>query len=482
MTQQETQSFRSPVVAVLGHVDHGKTSLLDAIRKSNVATREHGGITQAIGAYQITTNTKDGQKTITFIDTPGHEAFAKMRGRGVNASDIVLLVVASDDGIKPQTKESIAHIKDSKLPFIVVLTKADLPTANPDRVKQQLMGEGILLEGLGGDTPVISVSSKTGAGIQELLDLILLLAEVHGVSGSVDNPLEGVVIEAKKDSRKGVSATVIIRKGKIAVGEEIVADNTKGKVRALFTDTGASIKEAVIGMPIEVMGFEDVPTVGSSVTAKENAKTALTTPSQTAVARAFPSAVEVRKLPLIIKTDTQGSLEAISQSLPMDDVEVLTATTGEPTEADVLLAAPSNALIIGFNVKPGNSVSRLAENEGVLIKTYKLIYELLEELSEVIALYKEGKEQEVVLGMCEVVALFPFDKKMVAGSKVLEGRIVRGDKVKIERDGQTIGEARVSSLRVGKQDIGKVEEGSECGVLLSSNLDIQPHDVILSVR
>jgi translation initiation factor IF-2 len=230
------------------------------------------------------------------------------------------------------------------------------------------------------------------------------------------------------------------------------------------------------------MGFEDVPTVGSQVRSKQGTQTALTSPMPTAVAKAFPSAVEIRKLPLIIKTDTQGSLEAISQSLPMDDVEVLTATTGEPTEADVLLAAPSNALIIGFNVKPGGSASRLAENEGVIIKSYKLIYELLEELTEVIALYKEGKEQEVVLGMAEVVALFPFDKKMVAGSKILEGRMVRGDKIKIERDGQTIGETRISSLRVGKQDIGKVEEGSECGILLSSNLDIQPHDVILSVR
>lgn len=470
--QQASQTSRPPVVAVLGHVDHGKTTLLDTIRKSNVASREHGGITQAIGAF-----THNG---ITFIDTPGHEAFTKMRSRGASAADVAILVVASDDGVMPQTKEAIAHIKEAKVPFVVALTKTDVEGANLEKVKQQLLKEGVSLEGFGGDVPVASVSAKTGKGIPELLEVILLVWQMAQDQGKKeDNIFKGVIIEAKKDRRKGVLVTVIIKNGILTVGDEIVAEAVSGKVRALLTDTGESVKEARSGMPVEILGFSDAPPVGAYVVNKKEAQEVNLTAKPQGEA---PKPSEGNKLALILKTDTQGSLEAILHSLPLEDVVLLLAQTGDPTEGDVLLAKGSNAIIVGFNTAVPGSVAKLAETEGVIIKSYKLIYELLGELGEVISLTKLGKAQAFALGKAVVLAVFPYDKKQVAGSKVLEGRVAKGDKVQIERDGQLIGEARIVSLRQGKDDVGKVETGAECGILISIALDFEPADMILSVR
>lgn len=468
---------RPPVVAVLGHVDHGKTSLLDAIRKTDVARREHGGITQAIGAYQIEVATKEGAKKITFIDTPGHEAFAKMRARGTNASDTAILVVAADDGVMPQTKESIAHIKEANLPFVVALTKSDLPSAIADKVKQQLIKAGVTLEGLGGDVPVVAVSSKTGKGISDLLEVILLVGQMANIQGSPAGEFEGVVIEAKRDRRKGVLATVIVKNGTLAVGDEVFAQHVAGKVRALFTDIGQSVREALPSTPVGVLGFSDVPSVGARVTkGKKEEVVANDSQAQRAAETQNP------RLAIILKADSFGSLEAIAQSMLSEDIKTISATSGEPTEADVLLAKAVNAIIVGFNVAVPSSVAKLAESEGVLIKTYKLIYELIEEILEAVALFKKGKAPEAILGKAKVLAIFPYEGKKVAGCKVLEGRIAKGDKVKIERDGQILGEGRIASLRRGKEDITKAEMGSECGILLSASLDFAPSDMLLSVR
>lgn len=481
------QEYKPPVVTVLGHVDHGKTTLLDAIRKTDVAKREHGGITQAIGAYQIEITTKEGKKKITFIDTPGHQAFAKMRGRGVGVCDIALLVVALDDGVMPQTKESIAHITQAGTPFIVVLTKADSQGANPEKVKQQLLKEQVLLEGLGGDVPYIAVSAKTASGIADLLDLILLFAQMKGITADPKAVFEGVIIESKKDRRKGTIATVIVKNGTLSVGDAIVSEKKPGKVRALISDTGSMLKEAVPGMPVEILGFSDVPPVGAKVTKqKEQQQLAeeIITPAPvvTAVETKKDEEQPVKKLPLILKTDTQGSLETILAALQGEDIQVILAGTGEPTEGDVLLARASGAFIVGFNLPISSSVVKLAENEGIIVKTYRLIYELEEEIKEVIALFKQGKAQEVILGKAKVQAVFPYEHKKVAGSKVLEGRMAKGDKVRVERNKEIIAEGRIVSIRQGKEDIGKVEVGGECGILLSVSLDFEPEDVILSVR
>lgn len=499
-SSSEQSVLRPPVVAVLGHVDHGKTTLLDAIRKTNIAAREHGGITQAIGAFMVdcsellvhgkakhktTLNEPITNNYITFIDTPGHVAFARMRGRGVSAADIAILVVSADDGVMPQTKESIAHIKEANVPIIVVITKSDLAAANAERVKQQLVKEGIALEGYGGDVPVVLVSSKTGKGISDLLEVIILVSQMARVSGDPKGLSEGVIIEAKRDRRKGVLVTIITKTGTLSVGDEVIAESVGGKVRALFTDAGQSVKEVPPGSPVEVLGFTDIPQIGAKVIHKNEARL----PGRQKEAVKYAGAAEtLRKdsenvrLGVILKADTQGSLEAIVQNISQEDVKLILSATGDPTEADVLLAKASHAIVVGFNTSPSPSVVKLAETEGVIIKTYKLIYELLSELAEAIALFKGGKPQEFILGKAKILAIFPYERKKVAGCKVIEGRIAKGDKVRVEREEQVLGEARIASLRVGKEDVGKVDKPAECGILLSTSLDFDTSDMILSVR
>ncbi|MBI2036544.1 translation initiation factor IF-2 [Candidatus Microgenomates bacterium] len=467
------EDIKTPVVAILGHVDHGKTSLLDAIAKTNVAIREHGGITQGIGAFTVVSNSH----SITFIDTPGHEAFAKMRSRGASAADIAVLVVAADDGVMPQTKESIAHIKQAKIPLAVAVTKIDLPGANIEKVKQQLVKEGLTLEGAGGDIPVVPVSSKTGKGLANLLEMIILLSQMANINSSKTAEFEGVIIESKLDRKKGALATVIVKNGTLHVGEEIVAEEVLGKVRALLNDRGENVKEASCGQPAEILGFASVPPVGAKVMGKGKSPQLSHLPQVKT-----QQSAEGRRLGIILKAENQGVLEAISESLPQDDINIIFSSTGDPTQADILLAKSTSAIVVGFNSAVSQSVSKLAETEGVLVKTYRLIYELIKELKEAAELFQEGKAPEIVSGKAKILAIFPFDKKKVAGCKVLEGRLSKGDKVKVLRGEDILGEARIVSIRKGKEEVNKAETAAECGILLSAQLDFEPADMILSVR
>lgn len=470
-----------PVVSVLGHVDHGKTTLLDAIRKTTIATREHGGITQKIGASSVEIVHEGQKRNITFIDTPGHEAFSSMRGRGARVADIGILVVAANDGVMPQTQESIKMLKEAGIPFIVAFTKSDLPEAQVEKVKQQLLKEDVIVDSLGGDIPSILVSAKAGTNIKELLDLLLLVQELHyadeAKTGKVseNNPFEGVVIESKLDTKSGPRATMVIKNGTVSVKDVIVTDTSKGKVRALILPDGQSIQKASIGQAVEVLGFEVVPKVGSIVKKEGQEGSVLSAP---APVRKIPEAPAGTVLSLILVADTLGSLEALQYSLP-EKVYLLEAKTGDVSEADVLLAKTTGAFILTFNVKLKPDVIKFAMTEKVLLKNYTIIYELLGELKDAI----EGKVlsgMEQLYGAAQIQATFPFEKSTVLGIKVIEGRIAKGDKIRLMRDDIVIGESSITSLRQGKDPASKIEKNQEGGILISPFLDIQLGDVIIS--
>jgi translation initiation factor IF-2 len=471
--QANPQTIFPPVIAVLGHVDHGKTSLLDAIRKTNIAAREHGGITQKIGASTIEIMHDQQKRRITFIDTPGHEAFSKMRGRGAQVADIGLLIVAVDDGVKPQTKESMQILKSAGIPFIVVLTKADVPDKNPEKVKQQIVRENVLLEGYGGDIPVIEVSSRTDKNIKELLDLILLVNDVHPKDNlSQQNPLQAVIIESKQDSKAGPKATIVIKNGTITVKDELLADTAEAKVRALLTDTGQQVPSATIGEAVEVLGFKTVPSVGSLVFTKGSA------PTQPHVANAARGKGDENALSLILCADTQGALEAIINAMP-ENIQLISQKTGEISEGDILFAKSTGAIILTFNTKLKPDIIRFAINEKVLLKNYTIIYELLDELGDVV----EGKRLallEQVYGVAQILASFPFEKSQVLGLSIIDGRIAKGDKIRIVRNEEPIGESNVVSLRQGKDTTSKVEKGQEAGILISPFLDFKIGDLVVA--
>lgn len=459
---------RQPIVTVLGHVDHGKTSLLDAIRKTKVAAREAGGITQSIGASVVTTSSG---KKITFIDTPGHAAFTKMRSRGAKVADIAILVVSADDGIKPQTREAIEIIKESKVPFIVAVTKIDIAGVNPEMVRGQLESEQILFEGRGGETPFLPVSSKTGEGIDQLLEMIALLSEVNGFSGESTDPLEAVVIESFKDNR-GVVANAVLRNGNLKVGELIFSDGIEGKVRALFNDKGESVKEVGPGDPVQIIGFSEIPLVGSSVT-KEKVSADRIQGLRKVLGDARRLADD--EFPIVLKASNAGALEAITASLP-EKVVVVEYGIGDVTGSDVLTAKVGNAYIFVFEAKVPNTVMKLAEAEGVRVKRFDIIYELLQEIDEIL---KKGGVQ--VVGKAKVLASFPFNNKRVAGSKVLEGRVTKGDNIILTRNEKEIGKARITSLKKQKQETGSVGQGEEFGAIMEPQLDFQVGDVLVSV-
>lgn len=484
-TTNDAQHF-PPVVAVLGHVDHGKTTLLDAIRKTSIADREHGGITQKIGASAVEIVHEGQKRWITFIDTPGHEAFSKMRGRGAQAADIALLIVAATEGVKPQTKESIEVLRSTATPFIVVLTKADLPTKNSEKVKQELMKEQIMLEEYGGDTPVIEVSAKTGLNVKELLDLILLMFDMHKEADyaqkvSASAPLQAIVIESKLDPRAGAKATVVIKNGSIAAREELATDGQVFKVRTILNDRGKQVTQASVGEAVELLGFTEVPNVGGIITSKAAAKPQ----EQPQVpAQALKRELVYRKeeehmgISLILVADTQGSLEAIVNALP-EEIKLVTKKTGEVSEADILMAKSVGGIVLSFNTKIKPDVQRLAYTEKVLLRNYTIIYELLDELRDAL----EGKLQaqmEQIFGRAKILARFPFEKTFAFGVSVLEGRVAKGDRIRIMRGDDVVGEGMLNSLRVGKNPTSKVEKGHEAGVVITPALDIQVGDVILS--
>jgi translation initiation factor IF-2 len=466
---------RPPIVVVLGHVDHGKTTLLDAIRKTNVAAGEAGGITQSIGASVVDlpaqAGTKD-KKKITFIDTPGHAVFGKMRSRGAKVADIAILVVAQDDGVAPQTKEALQIIKEAGLPFVVAGTKADVVGTNPEVLKGQLEKEGVLFEGRGGQVPFVSVSAKAGTGITELLEIITLMADVAELKGDPEGLLEAVVIESGKD-KMGPAASVVIRDGSIEVGKVVYAEELECKVRALFDDKGKSVKEVLPGFPAKIFGFTEAPPVGAVVSREPHA-----------VIKEAPKAkgaFDLRRLkedeiPVILKAGSAGSLEALIASLP-PKIIVVDSGVGDVTSSDVINAKTGNAYIFAFESKIPADIAKLAEAEKVRVERFEIIYELLQRMEEIL---KKGKVE--VLGRAEILASFPFNDKKIAGCKVLEGRISKGDTVVLQRGAKEAGKAKAVSLKKQKLEIASVGQAEEFGVLLDPQLDFVIGDVLLSVR
>jgi translation initiation factor IF-2 len=487
-TTKTASVLRPPIVAVLGHVDHGKTTLLDTIRKTNVAAREHGGITQHVGAYQIQHKEKKGEtRAITFIDTPGHEAFAAMRTRGATAADIAILVVAADDSVKPQTVESIAQIKDAGIPMIIAANKIDLPGANVEKLKADLARAGVQVEGFGGDVPLVPVSAKVGTGVESLLSTILLLWDLKGAPIEADGSLEAVVIETRVDRGRGMVATLIIKRGVLVQGNSLFENGRLvGKVRAIMNADNAQVERAVLGMPVIVLGFTTLPKVGALLATAAQAQAApAPQAAQPSVPEALPDFLApidqkaVKTLNLILKADTTGSLEAIAAKLNKG-TKIVSMGVGDIGDADVLLAKSSGAIIIGFGVTASASVAKLAQAEKVIFRTYTLIYELLDELEDVLSGMETVFVQERELGTGTIVAEFPFEKQRIVGTQVTKGRLAKGDSIKIMRKDVEVGRAKIKSMRRGKEEVTKSEVGQECGVLLDKQVDFALQDVIIA--
>ncbi len=491
---------RAPVVTIMGHVDHGKTSLLDKIRQSHVAQSEAGGITQHIGAYQVEL---EGGK-ITFLDTPGHEAFTSMRARGAQVTDIAILVVAANDGVMPQTLEAISHAKAANVPIIVAINKIDAPGANPDRVKQQLSEHGLIPEDWGGDTICVPVSALRGDGIGELLEMINLVAEMQELKAPVDGLAKGTVIEAKLDKFRGPVATVLIQKGTLKVGDPVVAGTVCGRVRALTNDKGQNIKTAGPSTPVEVLGLGDVPHAGdlfqvttSEKQAREIAakrlskeKEEMQKTTRVSLEDLFQQiqSADIKELRLLIKTDVQGTAEAVKQQLEKlsnEEVKVVAIHTGVGaiSESDINLAAASNAIVIGFSVRPDAIAKKAAEREKVDIRTYRVIYDAVEDIKKALKGMLAPVYKEEVLGHAEVREVFKVPKVgNVAGSYVLDGRILRSASVRVLRDNVVIYEGELASLRRFKDDVREVTSGFECGIGVDKFNDIKVGDIIEAYR
>ncbi|WFL77829.1 translation initiation factor IF-2 [Altererythrobacter arenosus] len=491
---EETLKARPPVVTIMGHVDHGKTSLLDALRGTDVTKGEAGGITQHIGAYQI--QTKDKHK-ITFLDTPGHEAFTEMRARGANVTDIVVLVVAADDGIMPQTIEAINHTKAAGVPMIVAINKIDKPEANPDNIRNRLLEHEVIVEKMSGDVQDVEVSAKAGTGLDELIEKILLQAELLELKARPDRDAEATVIEAQLDKGRGPVATVLVTRGTLKRGDTFVVGTESGRVRALIDDKGKQVKEAGPSTPVEVLGLGGVPGAGDQMTVVENEQRARevaayrqekATEKRTALApTSFDTmfnnlASNVIEFPLLVKADVQGSVEAITtalHNLSNDDIKVrvLHAGVGAITESDVTLAAASNAPIIGFNVRPNAKARDLVKRDGVEMKYYDVIYHLTEEIAKEMAGELGPERIEHVVGRAEVKQVFPAGKKdKAAGLLVLEGAIRKGLHARLTREDVIVSATTIASLRRFKDDVDEVRAGLECGVVLEDTNDIKPGD------
>lgn len=496
---EENLEKRPPIVTIMGHVDHGKTSLLDAIRKAKVTDTEAGGITQHIGAYTVTLN---GEK-ITFLDTPGHEAFTAMRARGAQVTDIVILVVAADDGIMPQTKEAISHCKAANVPMIVAINKIDRPGANVDRVKQELTEHGLVAEDWGGDTICVPVSAKTGENLDSLLEMILLTAEMQELTADPNRKSKGTVIEAKLDKGRGAVASLLIQNGTLHVGDSILVGSTYGRIRAMFDDMGKKIKSAGPSIPVEVLGLSEVPSAGDRFVVVKDEKTArnmaeirkdkIKTESHQASHRVSLEDLysqiqegKVKELSIIVKADVQGSVEAIRQSLEKlstDDVKVrvIHGAVGAITETDITLAAASNALMIGFNVRPDSNAVAMAEKDGVDIKTYRIIYDAIEDVKSAMIGMLDPEYKEVINGKAEVRMTYKISNVgTIAGCYVTDGKIVRNSEIRVIRDGIVIFESVLASLKRFKDDAKEVNKGYECGLSVERFNDLKEGDIIES--
>lgn len=467
---------RPPIVVVLGHVDHGKTTLLDKIRQTNIAGREAGGITQHINAYQIVYHSAK----ITFIDTPGHVAFAEMRSWGAKVADLALLVIAADEGVKPQTAECLNYIKDAKINYLVALNKIDLPDINIERSKKLLAEGGIPVEGYGGDIVVVPVSAKTGVGVDDLLEMILLLSQMIDIKSSPEQKLEAVIIESKIDHRRGVTATVLVRNGSLRIGDQIAIGGVLAKVRAMFDPEGKTVAVALPGQPVEVLGFGTMPPVGGKIEADKGQSLA-EIPLVEGPENAPEVNVDEEKVRIILKADTGGTLEAIKASLPKE-CQIMKAEAGDINGSDVSLAETVKAQIIAFNVKLPASVKKLAEIQGIKISQFKIIYELLKAVEEIVLRQSRSDIEENVLGKSLVVAKFEIKDSKIAGCRVTEGEINGQNQVYLKRGDQILGMAKIKSLRVGKTDVAKVKAGEEFGVVLSPSLDFAIGDMLVSFQ
>ena len=492
----KSMELRPPIVTVMGHVDHGKTSLLDKIRSADVVSGEAGGITQHIGAYQVTVK---GNK-ITFIDTPGHEAFTAMRARGANLTDIVILVIAADDGVMPQTVEAINHIKAAGVPFLVAVNKVDKPTANPDKVMQQLTEYGIVPEEWGGDIIFVPVSAKTGDNIDTLLEMVLLVAELNEIKANSNRAAEGVVIEAELDKGRGPVATVLVLKGTLKVGDFLICGSSLCKVRAMSDYRGRRVDNALPSMPIEIMGWSDVPEAGGKVQACDEkiAKEVLSlraserkleeqkSSSKVSLDDFFKQMQDagVKELNLIIKGDVQGSIEALAQSLlrlSTDEVKVnvIHSAVGAVTETDVMLATASNAIIIGFNVRPDVNARKSAEQENIDVRLYRVIYEAIDDVKKAMVGLLDPEYKEKYIGRAEVRATFKVPNAgTIAGSYIIDGKMQRNANIRVLRDGVIIYEGNLSSLKRFKDDVKEVQENYECGIGIKDFNDLKDGDVI----
>ncbi len=487
---------RPPVVTILGHVDHGKTTLLDAIRNTNVASGEAGGITQHIGAYQV----EHKGRLITFLDTPGHAAFTAMRARGAQGADIVILVVAANDGVMPQTKEAIAHAKAARVPIIVALNKMDRPEANPDYVKHQLADMGLVPDEWEGSTLIVPVSAKQRKGLEDLIEGILLVSDSLDIKANPNGKVIGTVIEAQVDKAKGVVATLLVQNGSLKMGDTVLAGEAYGKIRAMFDFRGKPIKTAPPSTPVLVMGLGGVPTAGEVFLVVPNEREARVVIETRKAEKAESTAVapkatleelfekfqagEVRELPLIVKADVQGSLEPIVSSLNELSqgeikINILQAETGNITDNDVMLAAASKAIVIGFNVQADATARNIADTEGVSIRLYDIIYRMTEDIEKALKGMLEPEVKEIHLGSAAVRAIFKINKVgTIAGCRVTQGEIRRNARIRVMRNGSKVFEGEVSSLKHEKDDVKEVRQGFDCGISLKGYNDIIEGDIL----
>ena len=495
--EEENLAKRPPIITVMGHVDHGKTSLLDAIRKSKVTSTEAGGITQHIGAYTVEVN----GETLTFLDTPEHEAFTAMRARGAQITDVVILVVAADDGIMPQTVEAINHCKAANVPMIVAINKMDREGANPDRVKQELTEHGLVVEDWGGDIIAVPVSAKTRENIDTLLEMVLLTSEMQELKADAGRKAKGTVVEAKLDKGRGAVATLLVQNGTLHMGDSIIVGSTYGRIRAMFDDSGKKIKSAGPSIPVEVLGLSEVPAAGDRFTVVKDEKTArnmaearkekirqesFATSHRVSLEDLYSQIKEgsVKELSVIVKADVQGSVEAIKASLEKlstDDVKVrvIHGAVGAISETDITLAAASNAIVIGFNVRPDNNAVAASERDGVEVKTYRVIYDAIEDIKSAMIGMLDPEYKEVVLGTAEIRATYKISNVgTIAGGYVLTGKLVRNADVRVIREGIVIFESKLASLKRFKDDVKEVNAGYECGFSVEKFNDIKEGDII----
>ena len=491
----KTLVLRPPVVTVMGHVDHGKTSLLDAIRKSSVSAHEAGGITQRIGAYQV--NCKG--KKIVFLDTPGHEAFTAMRARGAQVTDIAILVVAADDGVMPQTIEAIHHAQAAKVPIIVAINKIDKPGANPERVKKELMEHELVPEEWGGETIMVPVSAKQETGLDDLLEMVLLVAEVQELKANPNRDARGVIIEAQLDKGRGPVATVLVQNGTLRIGDSIIAGTTFGKVRAMINDRGENVRKAPPSMPVEVLGLSGVPEAGDQLAVLEEKlarsiaekriekhRNELIKSKKVSLDDLFQQIQEgnIKELHIVIKADVQGSVEALNSSLlalnKNDEVRVniVHSGVGAVNESDIMLASAANAIIIAFNVRPDANARRVADAENVDIRTYQVIYDALNDIKAAMSGMLAPKFREVIQGKVEIRQVMKFSKVLVAGSYVLEGKVMNNSKIRILRDNVVILDGEIDSLRRFKDDVKEVAAGYECGLTIKDYRDFKEGDIL----